>query len=87
MQLQNLGEGNDGHETGFQWMLIGTPYGEVVYYEYFYHGHLDCTEMSTDSPNVTEEQLLEISAEVGNLWSEAATKIKRPNHFAREFRW
>jgi len=87
MQLTNNGQGNDGHETGFQWMLIGTPYGEIVYLEYFVNGHLDCFEMSTDNANVTEEQMLSISEEVGNLWSEHATEIKRPHHLVRQWRW
>lgn len=83
-KFENKGEGRDNGETGFQWMVIGTEAGDVVYVEYWFKSHLDSTEVSCDTV-LSEAQVEEIGWRVGYLWSDEAPKIPRPDPLANEW--
>lgn len=89
MQLTNKGQGeryNYGTSTWCQWMVVGTPFGDVVYVDYVVDTRLSSTEVSTSS-NLDLGLLKEVAKEHENLWSSKAPRIEKPNHLEHQYQW
>jgi len=82
--LTNVGQGNGmrkNDDSGEQWILLDSPRGKILLVEYWRSAHYDSTEMSSEDASLTRDELIRISEDVGDLWSDEAPRLDDYVHF------